>query len=201
MADLITTATAANIWKALTKELRRPGAEGQRKMAAAAMAADTSTDHIESKAIIAKVISSAARKSPWRRWSAIQRPSFIGLGPLVSNVVPTPCRSQVAYGIVQDTPELNEACSSVKNEQDFIQALAAHFLKEPALSARAETYDTLGLPPPDETGAHAFAHCHLLRSLFRCAVHVSSARAKPPHERCVSFYVRVRLRFSTQEGR
>ena len=77
MADLITTETAANIWKALTKELRRPGAEGQRKMAAAAMAADTSTDRIESKAIIAKVISSAARESPWRRWSAIQRPSFI----------------------------------------------------------------------------------------------------------------------------
>ena len=55
MAGIITTDTAAKIWQALTRELRKPGAEGQRKMAAAAMAGDTSTDHIESKAIIAKV--------------------------------------------------------------------------------------------------------------------------------------------------
>lgn len=55
-AELIITAdTAAKIWQALTKELRRPGAEQQKKMAAAAMANDNSTDHIESKAIIAKV--------------------------------------------------------------------------------------------------------------------------------------------------
>ena len=53
--ELISAETAAKIWQALTKELRRPGAEQQRKMAASAMAGDTSTDHIESKAIIAKV--------------------------------------------------------------------------------------------------------------------------------------------------
>ena len=53
---------------------------------------------------------------------------------------------------MQDTPELKDLCSAVTSEQAFIQALAEHFLKEPALSARRETYENLGLPPPDETG-------------------------------------------------
>jgi hypothetical protein len=72
---------------------------------------------------------------------------------------------QVAYGIVKDTPELNELCSGVTNEQAFIQALAEHFLKEPALTARRETYENLGLPPPDETGACACAARTSLRLL------------------------------------
>ena len=46
---------AAKIWSAVTAELKKPGMEQQVKMARQAMANDTSTDHIESKAIIAKV--------------------------------------------------------------------------------------------------------------------------------------------------
>lgn len=46
---------AAKIWDAVTAELSKPGAEQQVKMARAAMAGDTSTDHIESKKMIAKV--------------------------------------------------------------------------------------------------------------------------------------------------
>ena len=67
---------------------------------------------------------------------------------------------------MQDTPELKEACSKVTSEQAFIQALAAHFLKEPALSARAETYDNLGLPPPDETGARSLRNLPKARPVF-----------------------------------
>ena len=59
---------------------------------------------------------------------------------------------QVAWGIVQDTAELKAACEGINSEQSFVQALAANFLIEPALSARAATYEALGLPPPDETG-------------------------------------------------
>ena len=59
---------------------------------------------------------------------------------------------QVAWGIVQDTPELKAECEGINSEQGFIQALAANFLLAPALEARAETYEALGLPPPDETG-------------------------------------------------
>ena len=46
---------AAKIWKAVTKELKKEGMEQQVKMARTAMEQDTSTDHIESKAVIAKV--------------------------------------------------------------------------------------------------------------------------------------------------
>jgi hypothetical protein len=104
---------AAQIWRAVTAELRKPGAEQQVKMARNAMAQDTSTDHIESKKLI----------------------------------------GSVAWGIVQDTAELKAACDGIDNLDDFIKALAENFLKEPALGARAETYEALGLPPPDESGA------------------------------------------------
>jgi hypothetical protein len=83
-----------------------------RKQAASAMAQDTSTDHIDSKAIIAKVL----------------------------------------YGFYQDEPSLQAGCTGVDSLAAFTQALAHNFLKEPALAARAELYETLGLPPPDETG-------------------------------------------------
>ena len=66
----------------------------------------------------------------------------------------------MAYGIVQDTPELKALCSSVESEQTFIKALAEHFLHEPALSARAEVYQNLGLPPPDESGEHRRSRGH-----------------------------------------
>ena len=58
-----------------------------------------------------------------------------------------------AWGIVQDTAELKAACDGIDNLDDFVKALAENFLKEPALGARAETYEALGLPPPDESGA------------------------------------------------
>ena len=40
----------------MTKELKKEGMEQQVKMARTAMEQDTSTDHIESKAVIAKVL-------------------------------------------------------------------------------------------------------------------------------------------------
>ena len=52
---LLTPDGAAKVWQAVTAELKKPGQELQVKMARQAMANDTSTDHIESKAIIAKV--------------------------------------------------------------------------------------------------------------------------------------------------
>ena len=103
---------AAKIWKAVTAELKKPGAEQQLAMASKAMAADTSEDRIESKKMIARM----------------------------------------AWGLVQDTAALKTECEGIQAEEDFIQALAANFLVEPALAARAETYATLGLPPPDESG-------------------------------------------------
>ena len=53
--SLITVETAAKIWRALSADLLRPGQEQMKKMATAAMAGDTSTDHIESKTAIARV--------------------------------------------------------------------------------------------------------------------------------------------------
>ena len=60
---------------------------------------------------------------------------------------------KMAWGLVQDTADLKAECEGIANADDFLKELAANFLKEPALAARAETYDALGLPPPDETGA------------------------------------------------
>ena len=51
---------AAKVWRALQQEFSKPGAEAQMKLVKAAMAADTSEDHIESKEHIAKVAWSIA---------------------------------------------------------------------------------------------------------------------------------------------
>ena len=57
----------------------------------------------------------------------------------------------LAWSYVGDDPAtLNP--TGIASVEDFVQALAANFLKEPALSARKSVYECLGLPPPDESG-------------------------------------------------
>eukprot|EP00325_Prymnesiales_sp_UTEX-LB-985_P027725 CAMPEP_0174721608 /NCGR_PEP_ID=MMETSP1094-20130205/36660_1 /TAXON_ID=156173 /ORGANISM="Chrysochromulina brevifilum, Strain UTEX LB 985" /LENGTH=121 /DNA_ID=CAMNT_0015922331 /DNA_START=130 /DNA_END=495 /DNA_ORIENTATION=- len=48
--------------------------------------------------------------------------------------------------------EVKQGCNGINHENEFVTAMAANFLVEPALSARKVVYETLQLPPPDETG-------------------------------------------------
>ena len=62
---------------------------------------------------------------------------------------------QVAWGIVQDTPELKAevraSTASRASSKPWLQISCWH-----RLEARAETYEALGLPPPT-SGVHRFA--------------------------------------------
>jgi hypothetical protein len=104
------------------------------------MEGDTSTDHIESKAIIAKVLYAYFQSEDALREGCTgidSLPKFTTVRMPAKLVAIHACPSQVCLSSHGYMPT---------------QAIAANFLVEPALNARKEFYDACGLPPPDESG-------------------------------------------------